>query len=95
MQIVSDISKMCAVKRMQWLQISVYVSWYGGRLLLYWADCKPEGPLFSAEFVCLSVCLWPQGWARDVSGRDRDETETRRLQVSRRDRDVEVYVYCH
>jgi len=20
-------------------------------------DCKPEGPLFSAEFVCLSVCL--------------------------------------
>jgi len=25
-----------------------------------------------------------QGWARDVSGRDRDETETRRLQVSRR-----------
>ena len=25
----------------------------------YWPDCKPEGPLFSAEFVCLSVCLWP------------------------------------
>jgi len=30
-----------------------------------WPDCKPEGPLFSAEFefvclwVCLSVCLWP------------------------------------
>jgi len=23
-----------------------------------WPDCKPEGPLFSAEFVCLSVCLW-------------------------------------
>jgi len=22
-----------------------------------WPDCKPEGPLFSAEFVCLSVCL--------------------------------------
>ena len=22
-----------------------------------WCDCKPEGPLFSAEFVCLSVCL--------------------------------------
>ena len=20
-----------------------------------WSDCKPEGPLFSAEFVCLSV----------------------------------------
>jgi len=20
---------------------------------------KPEGPLFSSEFVCLSVCLWP------------------------------------
>jgi len=36
-----------------------------------------------------------QGWARDVNGRDRDETETRRLQVSRRDRDVEVHVYCH
>jgi len=36
-----------------------------------------------------------QGWARDVSGRDRDETETRRLQVSRRDRDVEVHVYYH
>jgi len=26
-----------------------------------WPDCKPEGPLFSAEFVCLcvSVCVWP------------------------------------
>jgi len=65
-----------------------------------------------------------QGWARNVSGRDRDETETlafrdrdqaetfgltsrdetfkfrvetemRRLQVLRRDRDVEVHVYCH
>jgi len=33
-----------------------------------------------------------QGWARDVNGRDRDETETRRLQVSRRDRDVEMHV---
>jgi len=39
------------------------------------------------------------GWARDVSGRDRDvgltsqdETETRRLQVSRRDRDVKMHV---
>jgi len=28
----------------------------------FWPDCKPEGSLFSAEFVCLSVCLsvcWP------------------------------------
>ena len=25
----------------------------------FWPDCKPEGPLFSAKFVCLSVCLWP------------------------------------
>jgi len=24
---------------------------------LFWPDCKPEGPLFSAEFVCLSVCV--------------------------------------
>jgi len=24
----------------------------------FWPDCKPEGPLFSAEFVCLvSVCV--------------------------------------
>ena len=23
---------------------------------LCWPDCKPEGPLFSAEFVCLCVC---------------------------------------
>jgi len=23
----------------------------------YWPDCRPEWPLFSAEFVCLSVCL--------------------------------------
>jgi len=22
-----------------------------------WPDCKPEGPLFSAEFVCMSVCV--------------------------------------
>ena len=22
---------------------------------VYWPDCKPEGPLFSAEFVCLCV----------------------------------------
>jgi len=36
-----------------------------------------------------------QGWTRDVNGRDRDETETRRLQVSRRYRDVEVHVYYH
>ena len=21
----------------------------------FWPDCKPEGPLFSAEFVCLSL----------------------------------------
>jgi len=40
-----------------------------------------------------------QAWAQDVTGRDRDvgltsrdETETRRLQVSRRDRDVEMRV---
>ena len=73
-----------------------------------------------------SVVMSAQGWARDVNGRDRDETETlafrdwdetetfgltsrdetetrrsnfetRRLQVSRRDRDVEVHVevHCH
>jgi len=24
---------------------------------MYWPDCKPEGPLFSAEFVSLSVCV--------------------------------------
>jgi len=24
---------------------------------IYWPDCKREGPLFSAEFVCLSVCV--------------------------------------
>ena len=47
-----------------------------------------------------------QRWARDVSGQDRDETETfgltsrdetetRRLQVSRRDGGVEVHVYYH
>ena len=52
-----------------------------------------------------------QGWARDVNDRDetetlafrdrdetfrfRDETETRHLQVSRRDRDVEVHIYGH
>ena len=22
-----------------------------------WPDCKPEGPLFSPEFVCVSVCV--------------------------------------
>ena len=22
----------------------------------FWPDCKPEGPLFSSEFVCGSVC---------------------------------------
>jgi len=33
--------------------------------------------------------------SRDETFRFRDETETRRLQVSRRDRDVEVHVYCH
>ena len=33
-----------------------------------------------------------QGWAREVNDRDRDETETRRLQVSRRDRGVEMHV---
>jgi len=26
-------------------------------LCMYWPNCKPEGSLFSAEFVCLSVCL--------------------------------------
>jgi len=24
---------------------------------VYWPDCNPEGPLFSAEFVCLCVCV--------------------------------------
>ena len=28
---------------------------------VYWPDCKPEGPLFSAEFVCLSLCLCVSG----------------------------------
>ena len=27
--------------------------WQGG----CWLDCKPEGPLFSAEFVCLCGCV--------------------------------------
>ena len=26
-------------------------------LSVCWPDCKPDGQLFSAEFVCLSVCL--------------------------------------
>ena len=25
----------------------------------FWPNCNLKGPLFSAEFVCLSVCLWP------------------------------------
>ena len=27
------------------------------RSVVCWPDCKPEGPLFSAQFVCLSVCV--------------------------------------
>jgi len=27
-----------------------------------WPDCKPEGPLFSAEFVCLSVGVCVSDW---------------------------------
>jgi len=27
------------------------------REIFCWPDCKPKGPLFSAEFVCLSVCV--------------------------------------
>jgi len=69
----------------------------------YANDC-----LFVMLFLPLTVFpkVRSQGWARDVNGRDRDETETfgvtsrdetetRRLQVSRRYRDVEVHVYCH
>jgi len=50
---------------------------------------------------CTGCCLFThrQGWARDINGQDRDETfkfrdetETRRLQVSRHDRDVEMHV---
>jgi len=26
-------------------------------VIVNWPDYKPEGPLFSAEFVCLCVCL--------------------------------------
>ena len=26
-------------------------------LSVCWPDCKPEGPLFSAEFVCVCVCV--------------------------------------
>jgi len=33
--------------------------WSNQSDLCFWPDCKPEGPLFSAEFVCVSVCLWP------------------------------------
>ena len=41
--------------------------------------------------------VWPHQPRRyrDETFTFRDETETRRLQVSRRDRDVEVHVYCH
>jgi len=41
--------------------------------------------------------VWPHQLRRDrdETFRFRDETEMRRLQVSRRDRGVEVHVYCH
>ena len=41
--------------RVQSIALSVSVC-----LSVYWPDCKPEEPLFSAEFVCelcLSVCM--------------------------------------
>ena len=28
-----------------------------GCMCVCWPDCKPEGPLLSAEFVCESVCV--------------------------------------
>ena len=34
-----------------------FVTSPAGAATKYWPDCKPEGPLFSAEFVCESVCL--------------------------------------
>jgi len=36
---------------------------------MFWPDCKPEGPLFSAESVCLSVCVcvWPALLPVDVN----------------------------
>ena len=57
--------------------------------------CISEGLMQVAAWYHGRNTTSGQGWARDVNGRDRDETETRRLQVSRRDRDVEVHVYYH
>jgi len=37
------------------IHLHYLISWW---VSCYWSDCKPEGPLFSAEFVCLCVCLW-------------------------------------
>ena len=46
----SDIFMVIWVILNQWsLLVSIF--------MLCWPDCKPEGPLFSAEFVCESVCL--------------------------------------
>ena len=51
---------------------------------------------------CIYLCVIELGsvglrqrWARDVKARDRDETETRRLYVTRRHRDVIIGLGLH
>jgi len=53
---------------------------------------KPAYTAYGAICMPIRTLLMHWSWTRDVNGRDRDETETRRWYVSRpsRDRDVET-----
>ena len=43
------------------LGIGCWLVWYNVcslyKTFLFWPDCEPEGPLFSAEFVCVCVSV--------------------------------------
>ena len=62
---LDDARKQANVRRVQLLSSPTAASCVSRRLLrvyfeVYWPACKPEGPLFSAEFVCEScdsICL--------------------------------------
>ena len=78
----------------------MHVQWFKVRFVSAASRKINQSVHFSAVFSAWRLLGSEQGWARDVKARDRDvgltsrdETETRRLYVTRRDRDVKNTFY--
>jgi len=65
------------------LHVAYVINFYPRDDMLARYRIGPTPSLFDDICLCLSVCLSSvQGCARDLFGRDRDETETETLQVA-------------